>query len=160
MKALLAVTVLVLFAQASFAQSGSSARNAIQGAIGNSSASGVVQGAMGGSSTTGTIQGQMMEPSSVISGEVIQSDGVYNAPMADGTVMADSTMMSEGTVMSGDAMYSSAPMASSGDCGCGGGAAPAAAPVVTYSSAPVAVPAASPCCPAPRRGFFRTLFGR
>ncbi len=128
-------------------------------------AAGVVDAA---SSVVGNIEGAIegavvTEPSSVVSGEVIQSEPVYSevAPMEGGTVVSDGSTMITGAPMA------DAPMAATPSCGCGNtGAAPvtyssAPAPVVTYSSAPVqySAPVSNPCCNQPRRGFFRTLFG-
>jgi len=119
----------------------------------------VVEGAVPGV-TEGSIEGALVtEPSSVISGEVIQSDPVYTegVPRVEGSVVTEG-----GGVMSGQ------PVAATPNCGCGSSDAVAAmtyasapAPVMTYSSAPVpySAPASSPCCDQPRRGFFRSLFG-
>lgn len=113
-----------------FVQSGSSTRVAVPQATAGSGSRVIVEPSLGGSSTrSGVVTG----PSSVISGEVITSEPVYGESVA---------------VVEGSA-----------DCGCG---APAPAPVVTYSSAPACpepVPAADPCSPPKRRGFFRSLFG-
>ena len=106
--------------------------------------SGTVGGGAVGGSGSRTIQGAVVtEPSSVVSGEVIQSAPVYSdgVPVEGGTVVSD-----------GGGVITGAPAA---DCGCG---SPAPA---TYSSAPIeySAPAADPCCNQPRRGFFRRLFG-
>ena len=132
---------------------------------------GAVEGAVDAASNVGaTIEGAVVtEPSSVVSGEVIDTAPIYtesapmyteSAPMADGTVISD-----------GGAIAVGQPVAASSDCGCGGSvAAPVAAapaPVVTYSSPPVQysapaysapVPVSNPCCNQ-RRGFFARLFG-
>ncbi len=119
-------------------QSGSTTRGAVGNAVGN---------AVGGSATRSSIQGTVVEPSSVINGQVIQSQPAYG-----------------GTVISGGGFVQESPVA---DCGCG-----ASAPVATHSPAPVecSAPAEDPCCcqpqaeaeaqPQRRRGFFRALFGR
>lgn len=117
----------------------------------------------------GTVEGDAVsEPTSVVSGEVIQSAPIYSesAPIEGGTVISEGE-----TVVSSSPMVG-APVAAASSCGCGStGAAPvtyssapvaaAEAPVVSYSSAPVqySAPVSNPCCNQPRRGFFRTLFG-
>jgi len=97
---------------------------------------------------------EFVEPSSVVSGGVIDSAPIYteSAPMAEGTVVGG------GEVIVGDSMGGSS------DCGCGGGAAvPMSAPVVAAPvySAPASVissvPVGNPCCNQPRGGFFRRL---
>lgn len=122
-------------------------------------AAGVVDAVSNVGTVEGTIEGAIVtEPTSVVSGEVMQEAPVYSqmAPVDGGAVVTEGV-----------------PMATTPSCGCGGAsaapmtysAAPvetaAAPPVVTYSSAPVqySAPASNPCCNQPRRGFFRALFG-
>lgn len=120
-----------------FVQSGSSTRGAVAPAVAPPAAGSasrvIVEPNLGGSSTR---SGIVTEPSSVVSGEVVSGEVVYGEPVpyTEGTVVQESS-----------------------GCGCGG-----SAPVVTYSPAPAIVesaPAAAPCCPPKRRGFFRSLFG-
>ena len=142
------------------------------GTVGDRAAD-VVEAASGG-----TIEGSVItEPSSVVTGEVIQSAPVYSegVPMEgvpmEGVPMEGGTVISEGGAMMTGSPVVDAPMATP-SCGCGsasaapmtysnGPVATVEAPVVSYSNAPVqySAPASNPCCNQPRRGFFRALFG-
>ena len=153
MRFTIAIAMLAMLASSVCAQSGSSVTAP------------AMEAPVYGGEVMGDVSGAVSNPSSVISGETIQSAPMYS----------DSTpMYTESAPMASSGQIMSAPVASS-DCGCSGGAAPMAsaptivsAPVQSYAPAaspcgcgspcPPA-PVADPCCPQQRRGFFRNLFG-
>ncbi len=163
MRIIFAVALVAIFGSSVLAQDGIVVEGAAD-AVGT--ANSVVSDSIVGTVVEGDVQSSAVtEPTSVVTGEVVQGGPVYTemAPVEGGTVVSEGgAVFSEGT-----------PMVATPSCGCSGGGSPAPmtyssapmeaspAPVMTYSSAPVqySAPVSSPCCPQPRRGFFRTLFG-
>ena len=122
-------------------------------------------------SLEGALEGSIeAEPVADAASSVVESPITDSASNESAPVYADAGVVTEGApiTVQGDPIVTGTP-----SCGCNQGAAPAVVPTeglissspVSYQSAAPVIysspaPAAAPCCPPARRGFFRRLMGR